>query len=64
MVEKSGHEGARAGAWRVTKEYFRVLRVAGRGYLCVYDVLDDEQHSVMFVLRLLRLRRYLFVYLN
>ena len=27
MVNRKGREGARAGAWRVTKKYFRVLRV-------------------------------------
>ena len=61
MVNKRGCEGARAGAWRVTKILFCVLRVARCGYLCVYDVLDDEEHIVMFVLMLRRLGRYLFV---
>ena len=43
MVNKRGREGVRAGAWRVRKKYFRILRVARRGFLCVYDVVDDEE---------------------
>ena len=50
MVNKGGREAARAGAWRVTKFFFRVLCVARRSFLCVYGVLDDEGHGVMFVL--------------
>ena len=61
-MNKRGRDGARAGEWRVTKKYFRVLRVARRGFLCMYDVLDDEEHGVMFVLTLQLLWRYLFVY--
>ena len=45
MVNKRGRQGARAGAWRVTKKYFRVLPVARRGFLCIYDVLDDEEQG-------------------
>ena len=64
MVNKRGRQGARAGAWRVTKKYFRVLAVARRGFLRIYDVLDDEEHGVMLVLTLRRLRRYFLVYLS
>ena len=64
MVNKRGLEGARAGAWRVRKFLFRVLRIARRGFLCVYGVLDDEGHGVMLVLTLRHLQRYLFVYLS
>ena len=46
------------------KKCLRVLRVAPHGFLCVYDVLDDEEHGVMFVLTLRRLLRHLFVYLS
>ena len=46
------------------KNCLRVLPVARRGSLCVYNVLDGEEHGVMFVLTLQRLQRYLFVYLS
>ena len=49
MVNKRGPEGGRVGAWHVAKKYFRVSCVARRGFLCVYNVLDDEEHCVMFV---------------
>ena len=64
MVNERGLEGARAGAWRDTKKIFHVLRVAQRGFLCAYSVLDNQGHGVMFVLTLRRLRRYLLVYLS
>ena len=32
MMNQRGREGARAGAWRVTKIFFRVLRVAQHGF--------------------------------
>ena len=64
MVNERGREGARAGAWRVMKILFYVLRVARRGFLCLYDALDDQVHGVMFALTLRRLQRYSFLYLS
>ena len=44
MENKRGRKGASAGAWRVRKCCSR------RGFLCVFNVLVNEGHSVMFLL--------------
>ena len=61
MVKKRGREGARAGAWRVTKNVSSFTRCSRRCFLCVDGELGDNGHRVMLLLSLRRLRRYLFV---
>ena len=64
MVNKRGREGARAGAWRVTKKISSFTRCSRRCFLCVDDESGDDGHGVMLLLTLRRLRRYFFSYLS
>ena len=58
MVNKRGHAGARAGAWRVTKYFPSFTRCSRRCFLCVDGELGKDGHTVMLLLTLRRLQRF------
>ena len=66
MAKKTGTEEASSGARRSTKEnkFPSFTRCSRRSFPYVDGVLDRGKDSVMFMLALRRLRRYLFVFLR